>query len=355
LHTELTRAMVGRGGGTGVGEGTGGQGPGAGAGAAAAPHGRGPAAPGARVQWARRALLCALVLAAPLSLHGDAVSLGGGARRAQGVGLRPCREGGMGADAAPAAGGLAPVRRAEGGLGAGGLGAAAAAAGSQPATMRLRGGKGSVKAGRSKSVQRSGSPLRSASVKKAPKKKRRPQKPYNLGPADWMNKVKRPELPRREISMKGMAKGRKKAVFHYWTKSKIKAWTEARVAFRAKRRERRAKGKEQLEGNNKAEVIHCWARGWKTKFVKWLPSIGEARLLEEAAEQEAAAAAKKKLEEKEAAGDGDEDEGEAGADGDEGAGDGETNAVDAAGGGEEEPEEDFMGGFGGGSDDSGLF
>ena len=54
-----------------------------------------------------------------------------------------------------------------------------------------------------------------------------------------MKKLKRPELQRKEVSMKGFAKGRKKAVFHFWTKSRIKDFTEKRVAFRAKRRERK--------------------------------------------------------------------------------------------------------------------
>ena len=317
----------------------------------AAPREHGRAAPGARVRWGRRELLALLFLAAPPSLHGAAISLASGAARPLGAGLRPCPGCSAGADAGPAVVSRAP--RAEDGARSGGL-CAVYAAESQPAMLRLRGGKGNVKAGRSKSVQRSKSPLDRASVKKAEPKKRRLQKPHNLGPADWMKKVKRPELQRREISMKGMAKGRKKLVFHYWTKSKIKKWKESRVAFRTKRRERREMVKGQLEGNNKGEIIHCWARGWKTKFVKWLPSIGEARKLAEEAEKEAAAAAKKQLEEKEAAGDG--DNGEEVGEGDEGGEDGGEKTADgggAVGGGEEE--EDFMGGFGGGSDDSGLF
>ena len=316
----------------------------------AAPREHGWAAPGARVRWGRRELLALILIATPPSLHGDAISLASGAARPLGAGLRTRPGCSVGADAGPAVVSRAP--RVEHGARSGGLGAVSAAE-SQP-TLRLRGGKGNVKAGRSKSVQRSKSPLDRASVKKAEPKKRRLQKPHNLGPADWMKKVKRPELQRREISMKGMAKGRKKLVFHYWTKSKIKKWKEARVAFRTKRRERRVMVKGQLEGNNKGEIIHCWARGWKTKFVKWLPSIGEARKLAEEAEKEAAAAAKKQLEEKEAAGDG--DNGEEVGEGDEGGEDGGEKTADgggAVGGGEEE--EDFMGGFGGGSDDSGLF
>jgi len=168
--------------------------------------------------------------------------------------------------------------------------------------LRLRGGKGEVSAkAQSKSTTRSGSPKGkgkgwSASTKKAVKKKKRLQKPHNLGPAEWMKKIKRPELQRRDVSLKGFAKGRKKAVFHFWTKSKIKKFTEKRVAFRAKRRARFEKVQNQLEGCNKAEIIHCYARGWKTKFVKWLPSAAEQRALDETAAKEAEAAAAKVLE-----------------------------------------------------------
>jgi hypothetical protein len=229
--------------------------------------------------------------------------------------------------------------------------------------LRLRGGKGNVKAGRSKSVTRSASPvtrsvspLRSSSVKKVRKKKRL-MKPHNLGPAEWMKKLKRPELQRKEVSMKGFAKGRKKAVFHFWTKSRIKDFTEKRVAFRAKRRERKAKVKTQLVGNNNAEIIHAYARGWKVKFSKWLPSAAEQRVLDEKAAKEASAAAQKAREEKEAAGDAeDEAAGEDGG-GEEGAEGGEDGGDAGAGkGAEAEEDDDFMGGFGGGdSDGSGLF
>ena len=166
--------------------------------------------------------------------------------------------------------------------------------------LRLRGGKGEVSAkAQSKSTTRSGSPKGkgkgwSASTKVV--KKKRLQKPHNLGPAEWMKKIKRPELQRREVSIKGFAKGRKKPVFHFWTKSKIKKFTEQRVAFRAKRRARFEKVQNQLEGCNKAEIIHCYARGWKTKFVKWLPSAAEQRALDETAAKEAEAAAAKVLE-----------------------------------------------------------
>ena len=227
--------------------------------------------------------------------------------------------------------------------------------------LHLRGGKGNVKAGRSKSVSRTKSPERSASVKKAPLKKKRKQKQHNLGPADWMKKIKRPELQRRELSMKGSSKGRKKPVFHFWTKSKIKKFTEKRVAFRTKRRERKERLQNQIEGDNKAEVIHCWSRGWKTKFVKWLPSAAEQRVLDEAAAKEAAEAAKKALEEKEAAGGGDDEDG-GGGEGDGGDGEGGEEGGEEAKGSApktaaaEEEEEDFMmGGFGGDSEGSGLF
>lgn len=219
--------------------------------------------------------------------------------------------------------------------------------------LRLRGGKGNLKTGRSKSVTRSGSPLRSASVQKASKKK--PMKPHNLGPAEWMKKLKHPKLQRQEVSMKGFARGRKKAVFHFWTKSRIKDFTQKRIAFRAKRRERRAMTKRQLEGNNKAEIIRAWARGWKTKFSKWLPSAAEQRAIDEVAAREASEAAKKALAEKEAAGDAEEEGGGEDGDGEDaemqagGEGDGDAGAAD-------DEEDDFMGGFGGGdSDGSGLF
>ena len=224
--------------------------------------------------------------------------------------------------------------------------------------LRLRGGKGNIKAGRSKSVTRSGSPLRSASVQKKKVSRKKPMKPHNLGPAEWMKKLKRPELQRKEVSMKGFARGRKKAVFHFWTKSKIKEFTQKRIAFRAKRRDRKAMTKLQLEGNNKAEIIHAWARGWKTKFSKWLPSAAEQRALDETAAVEAREAAKKAFEEKQAAGDdaaeeggGEDGDGEEGGENDDGGG-----AGDGGGGAGEEEEDDFMGGFGGGdSDGSGLF
>jgi hypothetical protein len=47
-------------------------------------------------------------------------------------------------------------------------------------------------------------------MEKVAKKKKRLQMPHNLGPAEWMKKIKRSELQRREVSLKGFVKGRKK-------------------------------------------------------------------------------------------------------------------------------------------------
>jgi hypothetical protein len=175
-----------------------------------------------------------LLLVAPLSLHGDAVTLGSARRHSPSA--RCLGAGVAHTGLSPLLISAATVQAASLGerVGAEGVWGPATAADSQ---LRLRGGKGNVKAGRSKSATRSASAGgRSASVKPVMKKKKKMQKPHNLGPAEWMKKIKRPEMQRKEISMKGHAKGRTKPVFHFWTKSKIKAFTEKRVAFRAKRR-----------------------------------------------------------------------------------------------------------------------
>jgi len=285
------------------------------------------------------ALASLMLLVAPLSLHGDFVTLGSGHRDSpRSLCLR---------DSA--------THRSAGSSPAGALAVTHVAAESQ---LRLRGGKGAVKkAVRSKSVTRSGSPKRSVPIKSHLLSRKRKMKAHNLGPAEWMKKLKRPELQRKEISMKGFAKGRKKPVFHFWTKTKIKKFTEDRIAFRAKRRERKEKVKTQLEGGNKSEIIHAFARGWKNKFSKWLPSIGEQRQIDEIAAKQAAADAKRKIEEKEAAGGGDE-EGDGAEGGDEeGGGDGDEggDVAPQAAAAEEEEDDFMMGGFGGDSDGSGLF
>jgi len=273
------------------------------------------------------ALASLMLLVAPLSLHGNSMTLGSGRSDSP---LSLCLRDGT-------------------------------AAGSSPAEtqLRLRGGKGTAKAAR-KPATRSGSPKKNLPVKIKSHllSMKRKMKPHNLGPAEWMKKLKRPELQRKEISMKGHAKGRTKPVFHFWTKSKIKKFTEQRIAFRAKRKERLTKVKAQLEGDNKAEIIHAFARGWKTKFSKWLPSAAEQRAIEEVAVKAASAEAKRKLEEKEAAG-GDEGGEEAEGGEEEGGGGGEDEGGEDApkAAAEEEEEEDFMMcGFGGDSDEgSGLF
>ena len=303
-----------------------------------------------------------LVTSLALVLHGEAVE------SAEAAGAAPSRPRLHLRGAAPCAGERGGVLlRGYGAICHGNRGCAGAGEGAGAGAsvlLRLRGGKGSAKT-RSGSVTRSKSPegKRSTSLQN-PKlkiggravKAKKKQKPHNLGPAEWMKKLKRPEQQRREVSMKGCAKGRKKPVFHFWTHSKIKKFTEKRVAFRAKRRERKEKAQGQLEGINKAEVIKAWARGWRTKFQKWLPSAQEQRDLDEAAakqalaEKEAAAAAKA------AAGDEEEgDEGDEEGDQEEGQDEqGEKQAKAAAA--DDEEEDDFMGGFGGGSDDgSGLF
>mmetsp|Transcript_45976 Transcript_45976/g.144202 ORF Transcript_45976/g.144202 Transcript_45976/m.144202 type:complete len:275 (-) Transcript_45976:267-1091(-) len=202
--------------------------------------------------------------------------------------------------------------------------------------LNLRGG--GIKAQkRSASNKRKGSASRSRSLgsngvkKKKSLKKKQPS--YNLPKDGWFNKIKKPELQRPKISMKGSAKGRKKPVFHFWTKSKTKLF----IAQRVKHAKLVKKMKEKLP-------LKFMAKGVKRCKWEWLPSIREKEILE--------MEEKRKAEEKAAmqAEDGNEGEGEGeGGEAAEGENEGETVAKNDGGGFEDE-DENFLMGMGG--DDS---
>ena len=138
---------------------------------------------------------------------------------------------------------------------------------------------------------------------------------------------------RQEISMKGTAKGRKRPTFHFWTKTKIKAYLQSRRKYKEFER-KQMEAKKQIRNFNRGEHRHEW---------KWLPSEYEQAQLDKAEAQRKAeeAAAKKKA--KEEQGDADEDEGNGGDQGD-GAADAEDEDQDDGGGktGPPEEPEEFM-------------